>query len=43
MFPSIETIKQSDVAGGGTADDDDFVVHADNEAEAEAPIFNWYR
>jgi hypothetical protein len=36
MFPSIETIKQSDVAGGG-ADADNFVVHADNEAEA--PIF----
>jgi hypothetical protein len=34
MFPSIETIKQSDVAGGT---DDDFVVHVDNEAEA--PIF----
>jgi hypothetical protein len=38
MFPSIETIKQADVAGGA-ADDDDFVVHVDNEAEAEAPIF----
>jgi hypothetical protein len=35
IFPSIETIKQADVAGG--ADDDNFVVHEDNEAEA--PIF----